>query len=111
LTAAAAKVQGDRQSLPPRKFPTRTCVACRTERQKREFVRIVRAPDGTVSFDTTGRASGRGAYLCADGKCWQTALKKSSLERALGVPLPAALRERLAQAEPILDAQGGLNGS
>lgn len=109
MTAAAAKTQADRQPVSPRKFPTRTCVACRTERQKREFVRIVRAPDGTVSLDTTGRASGRGAYLCADGKCWQTALKKSSLERVLGVPLPAALRERLAQADPI--AQGELNGS
>lgn len=108
MSAAATNAAG-RQPLPPRKFPTRTCVACRTERQKREFVRIVRAPDGTVSLDTSGRASGRGAYLCADGKCWQTALKKSSLERALGVPLPAALRERLAQAEPI--AQGGVNGS
>ena len=32
-------------------YPTRTCVACRTERQKRDFVRIVRAPDGTVALD------------------------------------------------------------
>jgi predicted RNA-binding protein YlxR (DUF448 family) len=87
----------------------RTCVACRTERQKREFVRIVRAPDGTVSLDASGRASGRGAYLCADGSCWQSALRKSSIERALGTPLPAELREQLAKG--VSPNQGGLNGS
>jgi predicted RNA-binding protein YlxR (DUF448 family) len=101
---AAAKAQGDRQALPPRKFPTRTCVACRTERQKRDFVRIVRAPDGSVLFDQSGRANGRGAYLCADASCWQTALKKQSIERALGTALPADIREQLASGSQ----QGGL---
>jgi len=88
------------QPLPPRRYPTRTCVGCRTERQKRELVRIVRAPDGTVSLDPTGRAAGRGAYLCADGSCWSVALKKNSLERALAVPLPTELRDRLVQGDP-----------
>ncbi len=40
--------------------------------------------------------AGRGAYLCADGSCWARALDKGALSRALGVPLPAALREELA---------------
>ncbi len=83
------------QSLPARHFPTRTCVACRTERQKREFIRIVRAPDGTVRIDNTGRANGRGAYLCADGTCWTAALKKKAVERALGTPLPDDVRTHL----------------
>ena len=83
------------QPLPARHFPMRTCVACRTERQKRDFVRIVRAPNGTVSLDQTGRATGRGAYICADGSCWTTALKKKSIERALGVALPVDVRARL----------------
>ena len=83
------------QALPARHFPTRTCVACRTERQKREFIRVVRAPDGTVSIDDTGRANGRGAYLCADGSCWSVALKKKAIERALGTPMPADVRAHL----------------
>ncbi len=98
-----------RQEPPPRRFPMRTCVACRTERQKRDFVRIVRAPDGMVSVDMTGRANGRGAYLCADGSCWPQALKKSAIERALSVPLPAEIRSRLEQGGPFL--LGGANGS
>jgi uncharacterized protein len=92
MTAAA---QGLVPATPPRRFPMRTCVACRTERQKREFVRIVRAPDGTVALDASGRANGRGAYLCADGSCWSAALKKRAIERALGVSLPADVRAQL----------------
>ncbi len=83
------------QPLPARRFPVRTCVACRTERQKRDFVRIVRGPDGSVSLDRSGRAAGRGAYLCADGSCWSAALKKKSIERALSVALPAEVRATL----------------
>ena len=83
------------QSLPARHFPIRTCVACRTERQKRDFLRVVRAPDGTVSVDQSGRAPGRGAYLCADGSCWTAALKKKSIERALRAALPSDVRSRL----------------
>jgi predicted RNA-binding protein YlxR (DUF448 family) len=93
-----------------RRQPRRTCVACRTERDKRELVRVVRTPTGSVMFDASGRLAGRGAYLCADGSCWALARKKSSLERALGVALPAELRVRLEQG----DAQsipGGAHGA
>ena len=62
--SATPTVARREQALPAKSYPTRTCVACRTERQKREFVRIVRAPDGTVGFDLTGRANDREArYL------------------------------------------------
>jgi len=87
----------------------RTCVACRTERPKRDLVRIVRAPDGTVALDPSGRAAGRGAYLCSDPTCWPAALKKSTIERALAAPLPADLRSRLEQGSPLV--LGGANGS
>ena len=70
-------------------------MACRTARQKRELVRVVRTPDGRVLLDETGRLPGRGAYLCADGSCWRTALDKGTVQRALGVPLPEELRDWL----------------
>ena len=41
-------------AIPPRRLPERSCVACRTARPKRELVRVVRAPDGTVAIDATG---------------------------------------------------------
>ena len=93
-----------------RPVPLRTCVACRTERPKRELVRVVRTPDGSVALDPTGRLAGRGAYLCADGACWSAALKKHSLERALEASLPSELRDTLATGVP-LTIEGGIRGS
>jgi len=105
----AASTHKQTQPMPPRRYPTRTCVACRTERQKRDLVRVVRGPDGTVALDRTGRAAGRGAYLCADGSCWSSALKKKSIERALMVALPAELRLELEGGSAALSAGGGIS--
>ena len=79
----------------PKRYPARTCVACRTTRQKRELVRVVRTPDGRVVLDESGRLAGRGAYLCRDGSCWRLAVEKGSLQRALEHPLPEELKTLL----------------
>jgi predicted RNA-binding protein YlxR (DUF448 family) len=61
---------------------------------KRQLVRIVRGLDGQVRVDPTGKAAGRGAYLCANRACWETGLKKKRLERSLNVTIsPANLQE------------------
>ena len=72
----------------PRKLPIRTCVACRTERPKRDLVRIVRTAEGEVRLDPTGRMNGRGAYLCPKVECLRTAVKRKALARALGAEPP-----------------------
>lgn len=77
--------------LPVRQHPTRTCVACRTPRQKRELLRVVRTPGGAIVLDASGRAPGRGAYVCAADACQDAAMAKGALRRALGVPIPAGL--------------------
>ena len=65
--------------------PQRTCVACRRAEAKRGLIRVVRDAEGHVVIDPTGRLNGRGAYLCHDPACWEAALKRRSLERALRV--------------------------
>ena len=70
-------------------------MACRTVREKRELIRVVRTPDGRVAIDETGRLAGRGAYLCADGSCWRQAVERGTLQRALEAKLPEELRQRL----------------
>jgi predicted RNA-binding protein YlxR (DUF448 family) len=67
----------------PKHIPLRTCVACRQGKPKRGLVRVVRTPTGEVVTDPTGKKAGRGAYLCAAKSCWDLALKKRLLERAL----------------------------
>jgi uncharacterized protein len=66
-----------------KKIPMRMCVSCREMQPKKELVRIVRTPEGNVLLDTTGRANGRGAYLCKKSACLEKAIKSRALERAL----------------------------
>ncbi len=67
----------------------RTCVGCRRVADPIELVRIARAPDGTVSV---GAGPGRGAWLCAitPAACFEQAVGRRALERALRTPLSAA---------------------
>ena len=71
--------------MPTRKIPMRMCVGCRTRKPKKELIRVVRlASDGTIALDPTGKASGRGAYLCSDDpECLRKAIKSKALERIL----------------------------
>lgn len=72
------------QPTKAKKIPERQCLGCNAHRPKRELIRVLRAPDGSVSVDFGGRASGRGAYICPDTKCLERARKSRRLERSLG---------------------------
>jgi predicted RNA-binding protein YlxR (DUF448 family) len=78
----------------PGRLPQRTCIGCRSTSGKREFVRIVRTAEG-VEVDLTGKKQGRGAYLCPNPECWETALKKGRVELALKTKLTPDDRLRL----------------
>src|SRR3712207_4048014 len=92
----------------PRHVPRRTCVGCRVEQPKRQLVRVVRAPGGKVAVDETGKAAGRGAYLCRQPGCWTAALRRGTLAGALKVAVSEEDRagleryrdEQLAVAHP-----------
>ena len=61
------------------KQPERLCVGCRQLHPKGGMLRIVRAPDGTVAYDPTGKSPGRGAYLCPSSECLRLARKQGGL--------------------------------
>jgi len=82
----------------PKHIPQRTCVICRRTLPKRDLNRIVRSSDGEILYDPTGKAAGRGAYLCNDLACWEKAISGNFLERALKIKLTPAHRATL-QAE------------
>jgi len=85
-------------------------VACRQTGAKRGLVRIVRTPAGQVAIDATGRLPGRGAYLCAHRSCWELALKRKALDRALKVTIDDSAMELLAAYARDLpdDGPGGI---
>jgi len=51
---------------------------------KLQLIRVVGNAQGSVSVDATGRAPGRGAYLCRNRECWDRAIGKGTLGRSLG---------------------------
>ena len=86
-----------------RKIPMRQCTGCREMKPKRDLLRVVRSPEGTVSIDLRGKAPGRGAYLCRSAECLKKAVRSRALDRALditvGPEILAALTEQLEGAE------------
>lgn len=85
-----------------RRVPLRTCIACRSTEAKRALVRVVRTPDGRVALDPTGKANGRGAYVHESRACWDDALKKERLARALKIaPAAEDIEQLRAHAEAI----------
>ena len=66
-----------------RKIPMRMCVGCREMKEKRSLMRVVKSPEGVISFDRVGKAPGRGAYVCKSKECFERAVKQRQLERAL----------------------------
>ena len=81
---------------PEKKKRPRSCVGCGEEAPKRELLRVVRTPDGAVIYDPTGKANGRGAYVCRDLKCVEAARKKKAFSRALKTEAPDSLYDELA---------------
>ena len=70
-----------------RKIPMRRCVGCMESKEKNKLIRIA-GYEGNISVDLTGRAKGRGVYLCRDNQeCWKKGFKKKALERSLGMPV------------------------
>ena len=79
-----------------KKIPLRMCVGCREMRPKRELVRVVCSKDGQISVDLTGKAAGRGAYVCPTEECLKKAVKTRALERAFSQKIEPEVFDRLA---------------
>lgn len=79
----------------PKKIPMRQCLGCREMRPKRELLRVVRSPEGAVTLDLKGKASGRGAYVCPNVECLKRAIKTKALSRTFDTEIPQAVYDAL----------------
>lgn len=68
-----------------KKIPHRMCVVCREMQPKKQMIRVVRTPRGSVEVDLTGKRSGRGAYICSKAECLQKAAKQLAKALQCGV--------------------------
>ena len=78
-----------------KKIPMRTCVVTKEKLPKKELIRVVRTPEGTVIIDETGKANGRGAYLRKEKEVFLKAQKSKILNKMLEVEVPDEVFEKL----------------
>lgn len=76
-------------------LPQRTCIGCNCQKDKKELIRIVKNKEGIISIDKTGKAQGRGAYICNNEECLEKAIKTKRLERAFGMQISNEIYEKL----------------
>lgn len=66
-----------------RKIPMRRCVGCMESKDKKELIRIA-IYEGKLTVDPSGKAKGRGIYLCKNNpQCFENAVKRKAFERAV----------------------------
>ncbi len=78
-----------------RKIPQRMCVGCQKKTDKKNLIRVVKTPEGEVLIDSTGKKSGRGAYLCCNVDCFSQAIKSKALQKALNSDAVESLIDEL----------------
>ena len=75
----------------PEHQPLRSCAVCRDVHPKRSMSRLVRNADGSVTLDASGKAPGRGTYLCDQAACHEPARLAEAVRHALGGTLDPAM--------------------
>ena len=78
-----------------KKVPLRTCMGCNEKKSKKELIRIVKNKEGLVSVDKTGKADGRGAYICDNIECLDKIIKSKRLEKVLETNISSQIYEQL----------------
>ena len=77
-----------------KKVPMRRCVGCMESKPQGELTRIAYF-DGELTIDLTGRAKGRGVYLCQDVQCIEKAEKRRALQRSFRTELSKTALEHV----------------
>jgi len=64
---------------------------------KDRLIRVVKTPGGEFEVDMTGRAAGRGAYICKTGKCMDICVKKKMFNKSFKCNMPETVYARLKE--------------
>ena len=75
----------------------RRCVGCMESKPKKELIRIVAGAEGELHIDLSGKANGRGVYLCPNTECFATARKRRAIARGLEIEIAEKQLDKLFQ--------------
>lgn len=84
-----------KKSIHGKPAPERRCAGCGERFPKQSLVRVVRSPEGLVSLDLTGKAAGRGTYICRSAACLRRARRARRLETNLDCVVPPEIYDIL----------------
>lgn len=73
------------------------CIVCREHSDKKTLVRIVRNKNGEIFLDKTGKANGRGAYVCTSAECVEKLKKTRALNRAFKCEIPTEVYDMIGE--------------
>ncbi len=80
-----------------KKTPKRMCVSCREMFEKKDLLRLVRTPEGKVTYDPTGKKPGKGAYICKNLNCFLRINKGKILEKTFKMEIPKEVYDELGE--------------
>ena len=78
-----------------RKIPMRMCLGCNEMKPKKDMIRVVKSSEGEISLDFTGKKSGRGAYICKNTECFQSARKARRFEKSFSCKIENEVYEEM----------------
>ena len=78
-----------------KKIVQRTCMGCNLKKDKKDLIRLVFNKNNELFVDETGKAQGRGAYICNDVKCLEKLIKTKRLERVFETKIDDKLYENI----------------
>ena len=92
-----------------KKIPLRRCTGCGQSLPKKELIRVVRTPEGSVVLDFTGKVSGRGAYVCKKADCFKKARKQNRFKTNLECEIPEELLMALEEEITLYEKEAAEN--
>lgn len=78
-------------------IPQRTCIGCNEKKDKKDFIRIVKDNENNISIDRTGKANGRGAYICDNIECLEKAIKNKKIEKSFKMSIDENIYQKLRE--------------
>jgi predicted RNA-binding protein YlxR (DUF448 family) len=80
-----------------KKIPQRMCLGCQEMKPKKELIRVVKNSEGEIKVDLTGKAPGRGAYICRNIECFEKAYKSKRFERSFESKISEDIYQKLRE--------------
>lgn len=85
--------------------PMRKCMGCQKMVPKNECIRIIKQLDQPIRIDETGKAQGRGAYICRKQACIEKVVIGSGLERSFKMRISSEIKEALLREMSNIEKQ------